>query len=891
MPENMFKALGEQYAQEEAALNSIGSPSADIQPVITPFETSQNSPTKIVLTEEERIKKSKAKEVGSTILRTAVKNKKITAEDASSIMVDLTYDKISLEDVRRKYGEESIRTNESINEPQTQAQDDINEVNKLINEDSSFIKPSYTPIDKVDGVNIREYENQTGDYINSEDVAKLNERRIEQQDEMDKFGNFLGRTGLKLVTGTVNYGLYAADVIAKNTTGRIINGIGWGLNQVGLDAEVIKDYGSLGSKLAATVDGITTEINTGIDNLMPIYKDSENTLGEDLSSSAGWYTLLESVIASQGAFAIIGGGVGSVVSKGAGLLGKGIRATGIAAKLVKADSKLALALSQATNKYGAAVATNIILNRVEARVEGAAVYRELYAEGIANGLSVDDSELRAKEGAELAMSTNFLNLALNMRSSMAFTGPGSTMTRAIKGLGFGGKKAGANALETAAEKPFVFKTVIGEQLKEAGEEVVNVFSEKSGKEYAKNGQFNGNLFNYGSVLDSYNKALTKTIADKETYLSAIGGFLGGGIQVGVTAIADRTYKKGDVYDELGNVLYETITDKKGNIQVVPKKQSAAASKQQFYDIAVSLNQSYKDATETVSLAENIVKGVTSAAHYKTAFQELAELDFNYTQGQLPGATPTMTEEEYKNKQNALTSRLANASFETAFRTGNAAQYEAMLIANKENFINTDLAILTAEYNVNSELERQAAIKNADTYLTTFKQLETAYKLSKGFTGGTAYYNAVSNKAWLENYEIPYYEELLQNHLSDPLVKAEIQKQKDSLLVDTQLKQSLRDTYKDLFAKKTLFVNDKKAYDDASALEDNNELTALNITDPVLEQTKKDSISANRLVKDKAVNDFLLQGDVSLFDTAFDSTNSTLFNKNTLSGKLTLIFKS
>lgn len=303
---------------------------------------------------------------------------------------------------------------------------------------------------------------------NIQSVDDYQKFSAEEQSVLSQWGNAAVRTTLNTIPEIVKNVAYMEDLF---------------------------NYKAEGDKLGNSVAELMTEIQESVNESLPIYTKSNEAFAID---DFGWWAKsISSLATSASAFAATGAMTGGALN----LLGNSAARLGWVASL---GDKAKIAIEGAKT-LGNAYA----LNRIESLGIGVDVYnatkQDLTAKVNRGELSLTPEEIekRATEGAYNSQLINSANVLLNLTSASKF----------LK----------ANNRSNQTKELFkISNGLVGESVQEAGEELINLVGEKSGKAVGQ-GKSGSEAFNEG----------LKAIATKEGLESAFLGALGGFAQTGL----------------------------------------------------------------------------------------------------------------------------------------------------------------------------------------------------------------------------------------------------------------------------------------------------------------------------------------------------------------------
>ncbi len=284
----------------------------------------------------------------------------------------------------------------------------------------------------------------------------------------------------------------------------------------------IEDYYNVDKEVGNDITRALTEFNksnplgAGSED-MPIYQPDQ----VDMGTQEYWTTAGRDLLGSMQSFVATGaitGGVISSTQKALGLI-TGLNTLGTAGKAVAATI-------QAT-----------ALNQAEGIQSAIQVYDNTYQTKLATyqGQALENAEELAQKdaasAAALTININRLTIPLNLTSGLQFL-----------------KTPGASrALIENPGLATTLRNIIGEGLQEAGEEEINLLSEKAGSSQGSDKQF--------GVQEAF-----KTLFSQEGFAAGLLGFIGGAGQTGLTAGYNRVTGKTAEETERYNTQQASIAE-------------------------------------------------------------------------------------------------------------------------------------------------------------------------------------------------------------------------------------------------------------------------------------------------------------------------------------------
>lgn len=340
-------------------------------------------------------------------------------------------------------------------------------------------------------------------------------------------------------------------VAAGNAAARIIPKIGLGIvQQSGYLLDMESHYKTISGEGGDYSNILTRFAEKGqamFDEALPVYRENPNEVF-DTGDPAWWISHGEGLIKSIGEFAIVGAGVGGVLSKGAkglaSVLTGSSKVMGAAAKAGVGAVELGRAL-----EGGAQLGTSMALAYAEGAMTGADVYKKVYAESMEKFPGdVDRAKAAAGEAAATTVRLNtIINTGLNLSSTRTFMRDmrsgnklGSQWKQQPGELTKNWKKRLKADPDLMAAKKEAMKSLGFETIQEGAEEVVNEIAsglgEYRGKELLE-------TLSDDELAQGRTGKIFEILGQDQTHLAAILGMVGGAGQQTVTSMFPNAKKQ------------------------------------------------------------------------------------------------------------------------------------------------------------------------------------------------------------------------------------------------------------------------------------------------------------------------------------------------------------
>jgi hypothetical protein len=391
----------------------------------------------------------------------------------------------------------------------------------------------------------------------------------------------------------------------------------------------IPDYVNSDNEVGNFVTEWAEQQRSNIDKWAPIYiRESKN----GMNNYAWWLKNGADLAASVTSFGITGGILGRGLSsiKWLNYLTKGTKAAkrgkdaaslamdaqiGAKSKALSAETIDAIAKGQ---RISNTMLTSTALNQAESLSSATQVYSDVYEDALRKGLNDEKAREIASSAASSTMNVNRANILLNMTSANRFLKTPDAVRSGLR-VQSNRLKDIAKFRDASGKKvDNIWRDLASESTQESLEEIINVYSETRGKEYAKT------LFdNVDDVRIRHLKGifdplrvdkLAQTAATKEGIEAAVLGAIGGAGQTGIQGAIDQ-------YGS-GKLLGEQVTqlDSEGNI--VRKKEDLLYQKDTPYDIGEEVFENIKNEKgETIIEAGTIIDEEVVAKHGEFLFHK------------------------------------------------------------------------------------------------------------------------------------------------------------------------------------------------------------------------------------------------------------------------------
>jgi hypothetical protein len=389
-------------------------------------------------------------------------------------------------------------------------------------------------------------------------LNKLNTENI--QINFGTSGKDFGNTGYgesqydapNMASQDINEGLFnkqryeqqgALDVLGLSV-GNLITNVGLGLVETtGYLLDLESHINTLSGKGGDYNNLLTEFAKNNHDLFGDIYEEEPGTV--NTSDPMWWVNGGRGLIESAIEFALTGYGVGSMLGKGAKVLGTALKSTKTAKGL----------------KLGSQIITNAELAYLEGAMTGKEVFDNTYNLAIKQGKSEYEARLLAgKSAAETVRINTAVNTFLNVPQTAAvfreinYAKPLSKQFQRLPNENLGSY---ISRLKEYGVGKTLLKKIGKEHLidipLEATEEIVNQYAEDMGMQY-----FNNTMF--PNDKKSWDEVLTETLSKDETWAAAMWGAIGGPAQsIMMNAIPSVRKNKAKEEDRIKDQVKELIS--------------------------------------------------------------------------------------------------------------------------------------------------------------------------------------------------------------------------------------------------------------------------------------------------------------------------------------------
>lgn len=369
----------------------------------------------------------------------------------------------------------------------------------------------------------------------------------------------------------------------------------------------LEDYFNSDGEVGNAVTRWAERERRSMDSYAPIYIESDR---DNMGNASWWIKNGADMGASVTAFAISGGMLGRGLSslKWLSKLTKGYRGAKRTAKAadMALDAEIGLgsralsgeAIEAMSNgqKIANTLVNSTMLNQAEALSSASSLFNEVYNDAISRGFSNEKAKELAASSASHVINTNRANILLNLTSASKFLKKADRLADArtiysnrIKDIFRTRDKVSGDRIQSS------WRDMLSEAGQESLEEVINVYAETRGKEYAEN-LFNNyrdtQIQHTKGLFDAFNVVgLGKQLATKEGIESAILGAIGGAGQTGLTNLTNE-YVGGKLF---GEQVYKL--DEDGNR--IRKKTEATYNKDTKYKPGQKATRDITDANGNI----------------------------------------------------------------------------------------------------------------------------------------------------------------------------------------------------------------------------------------------------------------------------------------------------
>ena len=363
-----------------------------------------------------------------------------------------------------------------------------------------------------------------------------------------------------------------------NSAARLVNIVPEAISTVA-NALDIEDYFNTDDEVGNWLSTLVEEnIKNPINEAFPIYRKNPGK-ALDFGDSGWWYENGSGLVNSIGGFAFGGG----VLAKGLSGLSKITKAKKLSDFILGANKseKFAQGISALTQAT--------MLNQAEGIMEATDVYKTVYDFELQNGSSEEDAKKKAAESASITVSTNRLNILLNLSSASLF---------------FKSPKLSRQLLKKEGIRSTLSRTFL-EGGQESAEEVINFISSQRGKAFGK-----GELYGYNEII--------KDLGSADALENALLGFLGG---MGNTIVTEQGVNRLKTsYDPLTGNPISVHNYNKQAYQKQQEELNVLKNYKQYTGNVKDFTSVYNTFVENVGIINNIQEAVK-----KEEYDEAAKL--------------------------------------------------------------------------------------------------------------------------------------------------------------------------------------------------------------------------------------------------------------------------